>query len=75
MAEITIKPIGFKMGGLRTVGCSVEIGGGVRIEFQEVFKGIVQQTIFVQLTNTEAFNIMGSAALFLGYDFVKKEGV
>lgn len=75
MAEITIKPMGFKMGGLRTVGCSAEIGGGVRIEFQQVFNGIVQETIFVQLTATEVLNIMGSTALFLGYDFVKKEEV
>lgn len=75
MANITIEPIGLEMESLRADGCNLEVGGCVVIEFKEVIEGREEGTIKVHLTANEAVNIMGSIAMFLGYDFVKKEGV
>lgn len=75
MAEIRIVPEGkqFAIPSFFMEGCRY-VDDEVAIRFVEKVKDDFEALVDVKLTKEEAANIMGSIALFLGYDFVKKEG-
>lgn len=75
MAENRKEPFGFDITSLRLEGSSVGIGNSVLLEFEEIERGKHKSNVKVKLTEIEAVDVMRSIALFLGYDFVKKEGV
>jgi hypothetical protein len=75
MAKIKIQSKGLEMSSLKVKGTDPKVGGGVKIKFKEATLATRNFPIEVHLTHNEADDILASLAVFLGYDFVKKEAV